>query len=97
MTLPEFYQQNSPSDRFFRLAAPTIRTSAAETRRSQYIPLTNRLLEHRGAAGDYTNFDPFLPDFSFWAMGGIVRTRMVFENGNVTHSLRRPVSNSGDC
>jgi len=28
---------------------------------------------------------------------GIVRTRMVFDDGNVTRSLRRPVSNSGDC
>ncbi len=66
-------------------------------RRSQYIPLANRLLEHCGAAGNYTNFDAFPPDFSFQAMSGIVRTRMVFENGNVTYSLRRPVSISGDC
>ncbi len=66
-------------------------------RRSQYIPLANRLLERYGAAGNYTHFDAFPPDFSFQAMSGIVRTRMVFENGNVTYSLRRPVSISGDC
>ncbi len=35
-------------------------------------------------------------DFSFWALGGIVRTRMVFDDGNVTRSLRRPVSSLGD-